>query len=94
MMWALHLSAGLGLRATENKMQWTERRDADYLVGDDGKILGRVACSMGAACLRAEAVYAGGGNHRMELGDYISNATARAAVEAHVRDVGLPGTEE
>ena len=93
-MWAFHLSAGLGLRATENKMQWTERRDADYLVGDDGKILGRVACSMSTAIYHAVVVYAGGGNHKMELGDYICNPTARAAVEAHVRDVGLLGTEE
>jgi hypothetical protein len=71
-------------------MEWCERRDGDFLVSRNGKILGRVTQGMGTA-YSAVAVYAGGGNHKMELGDYISNSTARAAVESHVRDVKLPG---
>lgn len=74
-------------------MEWVERRDGDFLVSRSGKILGRVFSGSGTA-VQAEAVYAGGGSHRNGLGDYISNATARAAVEAHVRDVKLPGAED
>jgi hypothetical protein len=74
-------------------MEWVERRDGDFLVSRSGKILGKVTQGTGTA-YAAVAVYAGGGSHKMELGDYISNSTARAAVEAHVRDVKLPGVED
>ena len=74
-------------------MEWIERRDGDFLVSRNGKILGKVTQGLGTT-YSAVAVYAGGGSHKMELGDYISNATARAAVEDHVRDVKLPGTED
>lgn len=69
-------------------MEWVERRDGDWLVNDDGKILGRVFQGMGTAHA-AEVIYAGGGNHKNSLGDYISNSTARAAVERHAREVLL-----
>lgn len=74
-------------------MEWVERRDGDFLVSRSGKILGKVTPSMGSV-YAASAVYAGGGRHGMELGDYISTTTARAAVEAHVRDLKLPGAED
>lgn len=76
----------------ESTMDWIERRDGDFLVSRSGKILGKVTQGSGTT-YSAVAVYAAGGNHRAELGDYISNTTARAAVEAHVRDVKLPGAE-
>ena len=56
-------------------MEWVERRDGDFLVSRSGKILGKVNQGMGTA-YAAVAVYAGGGSHKMELGDYISNSTA------------------
>lgn len=73
-------------------MDWVERRDGDFLVSRSGKILGKVTNVMGST-YSAVAVYAAGGSHKVELGDYISNTTARAAVEAHVREVKLPGAE-
>jgi hypothetical protein len=74
-------------------MEWHEKRDADYLVSRSGKILGKVTQGV-RTVWAAEAVYAGGGSHKMELGDYISNQTARTAVEAHVRNVKLPGADD
>lgn len=73
-------------------MEWVERREADYLVSRSGKILGKVTSGRGSIFC-AEAVYAAGGEHKCELGDYISIRTARDAVEAHVRELKLPGTE-
>ena len=73
-------------------MEWVERRDVDFLVSRDGKVLGKVTQGMGSTHA-ATAVYAGGGSHRNELGDYLSNSTARAAVESHVSEVKLPGVD-
>lgn len=70
-------------------MIWTERRDGDWLVANDGKILGRVSQGSGTV-YHAECIYAGGGTHKQPLGDYISSETARAAVERHAREVLLP----
>lgn len=69
-------------------MEWVEKRDGDYLVSRKGKILGRVFHGSGSAHV-AEAIYAGGGNHKQGLGDYISVSHARDAVEDHIRGVGL-----
>ena len=71
-------------------MKWVERRDGDWLVDDNGKIIGRVYQGMGSTAVLAESIYAGGGTHKQPLGDYISSKTARAAVERHAREVLLP----
>jgi len=71
-------------------MQWHDHRDGEWLVNDDGKVMGRVTQAPGSSIYHAEAIYAGGGAHKNSLGDYISIAYAKAAVENHVRDVLLP----
>ena len=62
-------------------MEWIERRDGDFLASRNGKVLGRVTQGIGTIW----AATAGGA----DLGEYISNQTARAAVEAHVRETKM-----
>ena len=70
-------------------MEWIERRTGDFLVSRSGKILGRVSAGINSDVHHAEATYAGGGDHKNSLGDYISNDSARKAVEKSARDTGL-----
>jgi len=70
-------------------MEWIERRDGDWLVNEDGKVMGRVFQTIGGTLHHSETIYAGGGNHKNPLGDYISSASARAAVERHIGRVLL-----
>ena len=70
-------------------MKWVELRTDDFLVSRNGKILGRVSPSIDGSIHHAEAIYAGGGDHKQSLGDYISNDSARRAVEQSTKDTGL-----
>lgn len=71
-------------------MQWVEKRDGDWLVAADGKVMGLVTQRIGSSVYHAESIYAGGGTHRFPLGDYISCESARRAVEAHARENLMP----
>lgn len=75
-------------------MNWIERREGVFLTSPQGKVLGKVWQTLGSSLHSAEAIYAAGGNHKNPLGDYISEPSARKAVEEHVKALNLPGTEE
>ena len=67
-------------------MVWVVRQNADFLVDEHGKILGRVSATN--YCVHhAEAIFAD--DRSNSLGDYISNETARLAVEKSSKNLGL-----